>query len=497
MKKLMKRAVAMMLAALLLCGSLSAFAAEGTGSSASQSAASATSYEKFEALLEVFVENHIAGRDTERVLKETIKELLEKDPELFLELMDAMTSSGDEYSRYLTNEMWTELNTYKQYGGIGVTVAVVDSRVLVTEVMAGSAADEAGVKKGDCFVTVDGTDVSNLTLEAVTELVRGDVGKPVTLGLLRPSEGKTYQFTITRRELTSQTVYVQVLDDGAGYIRIVDFNGIGTYFEMVDAVTELEAEGVTNVIYDVRNNPGGDLLVVLNMIDYLVSQKDALICTLIGRDPATQKQEYRTTGKGTSFKNSVVLVNGNTISAAELFAVALQELGVATVVGTTTYGKAVGQTYFEVADGSALAVTTFEILSPKGEHYNTLGVRPNITVENPLLPVQLPKMEFFNHGNYTQAVSGSVNKVVLALEQRLVTMGYLMTADETFSSDTEQALRLYQKNAGLTVTGKLDLKTFQSISDTINVLKTYKTEQDDQLAAARKYLAEKSVAPAA
>ena len=167
----------------------------------------------------------------------------------------------------------------------------------------------------------------------------------------------------------------------------------------------------------------------------------------------------------------VILIDETTASAAELFAIALQEYDIAELVGKKTYGKAIGQQYFELEDGSEAIITAIQVTSPKGVKYNGVGVTPDYEVDNTEVPRELPDFIVFSHANYQQAVFGADNEAVEALEQRLVLLGVMREADSVFDQDTAQALAIYQKNMGLEQTGELDLLTFQSITDLVNAVK--------------------------
>ena len=443
-------------------------------------------YSKFEEVYELYKEYFYVEKDEEAILLDTLKTLLENDPELFGQVMDALMKSGDPYSRYSPPETVQAEQTAKQYGGVGMTVQPQDDgRILVVELNPGGAAETAGIQIGDQITAIDGVSVLNLTPEAAVELGRGEVGTNVTYSMYRASTGEMLSFTMVREQLTTVTVsYEFITDEQSGetyaYCRINDFLGMLTYVEFVQFIKDLQNNGVDRILFDIRNNPGGDLNIVLDLINYLIPGEGHLITTVVPRDES-QTQEVVTTGRGIETECMVILIDETTASAAELFAIALQEYDIAELVGKKTYGKAIGQQYFELEDGSEAIITAIQVTSPKGVKYNGVGVTPDYEVDNTEVPRELPDFIVFSHANYQQAVFWADNEVVEALEQRLVLLGVMREADSVFDQDTAQALAIYQKNMGLEQTGELDLLTFQSITDLVNAVKNVRYVHDDQL----------------
>ncbi len=443
-------------------------------------------YTKFEQVYDLYKQYYYVDKEEEAILLDTMKKLLETNPELFQEVMNALMKSGDPYSRYASPEKAQAEQTAKQYGGVGMTVQQQeDGRILLVELNPGGAAERAGLQIGDQITAIDGVNVLNLTVEAAVEIGRGEVDTEVTYSVYRASTGEILSFTMTREQLSTVTVTYEFETDAQtgvtyAYCRINDFTGMLTYIEFLEFIKDLQANKVDRILFDLRDNPGGDLNIVLDLINFLIPGEGHVITTVVPRDEA-QTQEFLTTGRGIETERMVILVNENTASAAELFAIALQEYKIATLVGKKTYGKAIGQQYFDLEDGSEAIITAIQVTSPKGVKYNGVGVTPDHEVENTEVPRELPAFIPFSHDNYTQAVQGADNEVVNALEQRLVLLGVMREADSVFDEDTAQALRIYQKNMGLEQTGLLDLTTFQSITDLVNVVKTVRYLHDDQL----------------
>jgi carboxyl-terminal processing protease len=439
-------------------------------------------FDKFKEIYDLYNEYYYVDKASEDMLLDTIKKLMEENPDLYRQFVDALMASGDKYSHYLDPEEVEALETQKIYGGIGVTVAIQAAGLTVTEVSPESPADLAGILQGDVIVSIDGHPVKNLTIDTVGELAHGEVGTKVTYNVLRPATGELLSFEMVREELTTVTVSYELKDDYA-ICRINDFSGLLTFFEFYDFLEAIQEAGIDDVIFDLRNNPGGDLTVVLDMLNYLIPGEGKPITTIIPRDES-KSVTYSTTGRGIKMGKMAILVDGHTASAAELFAVVLQEYQLATVIGTATYGKAIGQTYFTLDDGTIAAITTLQATTPTGRKYNELGVTPNVLLQNSETPRVLPACDPLNFDNFTSAKIGTESSATLALEQRLVLLGFLKEADTLFDGETADALTVFQSRAGLTVSGEFDRDTLISLTDTINYLKTITVKNDDQLAAA-------------
>lgn len=446
------------------------------------------SFDKFMAIYELYNEVYYTERDREQALLDALRLILESDPELFPTVANAFLQGGDRYSRYLSPERAEEEDNSKVYGGIGVTIDNTDGRLLIREFNSmDCAAQVAGMMVGDQITAIDGASILNLSMDAVAALARGDIGTEVTYSIYRASTGELLEFTMVREKMILQTVLYDFdeFTNAAGetevfaICRINDFEGFLTYLEFVEFKNICLEMNVRRILFDLRDNPGGDFDVTLELINWMIPEEGKRIVSILPRDEE-QAEVFETSGRGMETDRVVILVNENTASAAELFTIALQEHGVATVVGQQTFGKAVGQQVYDLTDGSRALITTIQIESPNGERYNGVGVLPDEVVKNTETQRPMPGFLPFHHDNYQQAVPGADNEVVEALEQRLMVLGMMTYADRSFGEETAQALRLYQRSMGLEETGALDLLTFQSITDLVNLVKNVKTYHDDQ-----------------
>ena len=287
---------------------------------------------------------------------------------------------GDQWSAYYTAEQTAaieedEANTYV---GIGVTYSIEETtKYQITGVTAGGPADLAGILPGDVLVSADGIQVS--TLESTDELaaiVKGEAGTTVTIVVKRGEEELTFQ--ITRDTVRTYSVTSALLENGVGYIAIADFDS-GVDEEVAAHLQSLRDQGAKGFVFDVRNNPGGYLKMMCNSLDTLLPE--GIVITTV--DKAGGETPY-TSDADCLDMPLVVVTNEYSISAAEFFAAALQEYGVAEVVGQKTSGKGYSQQTFNLGDGSSLHISTTRYYTPKGNSLAETGVTPDQLVEMPL-----------------------------------------------------------------------------------------------------------------
>ena len=297
--------------------------------------------------------------------------------ELYNAAAAAMVKSiGDKWSYFMNAEEYEayKLSSSNEYSGIGVSVKVNSSGEFeVFSVEESSPAANAGIAVGDIITAIDGEDVSDKTLEDVSLLIRSKVNKdfPMTL----ESGGDTKTVTVACEIIYKNPVSSRLLDGNIGYIKISNFEA-GSSENTKKAIEQLLQTGATSFIFDVRNNPGGLLTELVDLLDYILPEGDLFI--------SVDKEGHETvqTSDKVSLKNKmIVLVNGNSYSAAEFFAAALQEYNWATVVGEQTTGKARSQITIELSDGSAVHISTHKYLTPnRVDLAETGGVTPDVAV---------------------------------------------------------------------------------------------------------------------
>lgn len=283
----------------------------------------------------------------------------------------------DPHAAYYTKEQYTEkiseLNGNLTGIGIRVFLQELDEetdQIVIFEVMEGSPAEGAGVKAGDIIYSVDGVLYSELGYEETVNRIIGDAGTSVTFEVMRNKRVK--EFTIERKLFESQLVSYKISDTNAnvGYIRIYEF-GTSAVAQFKRAVESLKTQGATKLVFDVRNNPGGELTTITSILDYLLPEGPIITMT----DKSGESTVYN------SDKNEValpmaVLANGSTASAAELFTASLVDYDKAIFVGNKTYGKGTVQTTYELSDKSAVKFSTQHYLPPSGISFDGIGLYP-------------------------------------------------------------------------------------------------------------------------
>ncbi len=287
---------------------------------------------------------------------------------------------GDRYYSYYTKEEWLLEYNASMGNAIGIGVYVVmteDGLIQVARVMANTPASSAGLQDGDIITAVDGQKVAEIGYATAVDLVLGEVGTTVSFDVLRGEE--MWEIDVTRGNYEPQTVFANVvtMSDGTevGYIHIVQFEGT-TPKQLIAAVEGLMAAGVKGLAFDVRDNPGGDLSAILQILDYLLPEGP--LVHIVSKDESENETYYSDASE--IDLPMVVLTNGHTASAAELFTSALKDYEKAETVGQQTYGKGCGQEGKVLSDGSVLFLTTFLYNPPFSENYDGIGIPADYVV---------------------------------------------------------------------------------------------------------------------
>lgn len=287
---------------------------------------------------------------------------------------------GDKYAAYYNKEEYVDMTekTSGNYCGIGAYVSqnATTGAIMVIQPLEGSPALEAGLKSGDVISRIDGRDVTGEDLSAVVSWMKGEAGTKVNLTIIRQGENKPLEFTITRAEIESRTVSSEMLDHKIGYIAVSSFEEV-TKNQFRDALEKLEQQGEKGLIIDLRDNGGGLLSTAVDMLDRLLPE-GVVVYTM---DKRGKKIEYSSDGKESFDKPVAILVNGNSASASEVFSGAMQDYEKAVLVGTTTFGKGIVQSVFDLSDGTALKLTTSKYYTPKGRNIHDTGLEPDVEVE--------------------------------------------------------------------------------------------------------------------
>jgi carboxyl-terminal processing protease len=281
----------------------------------------------------------------------------------------------DKYTTYMDPDVFkTYIETSEgKFAGIGVNVAIdkFDQRVTVASPpFKGFPADKAGILAGDKIIAVNGTNITGYELQEAVALIKGVEGTSVVLSIFRESEAAIFDVEITREIVEVPTVFEKRFGD-LGYIMITAFDRVTTE-QFLKAYNQMKADGVKGFIVDVRNNPGGLLSVVADIADILIPES-----------PIVSTKDKN--GRGDVYKSDAnwveaplaIIINGNSASASEVLAGAVQDTGVGVLVGTQSYGKGVVQNIYPLPDGSAIKVTISKYYTPNGICVDGVGLTPD------------------------------------------------------------------------------------------------------------------------
>ena len=284
----------------------------------------------------------------------------------------------DPYSVYYSKE---ELESMEEsisgaYSGIGATLTQDPDtgELSVVSCFDGTPAQEAGLQPGDVITGWNGNSVEGMELSELVSKIKTDPEEQLTLEIER--DGEILEVELTRREVQIPTVEYEMLDDQIGYIRLVEFDEV-TADQFKEALEDLENQNMEKLIIDVRNNPGGVLQVVCDMLDQLLPE-GLIVYT---EDKNGNRKEYTSDEEHQFTRPLAVLANENSASASEIFAGAIQDYGIGTIVGTTTFGKGIVQRTFYLSDGTGVKLTVAKYYTPKGHDIHKKGITPDVETE--------------------------------------------------------------------------------------------------------------------
>lgn len=296
-------------------------------------------------------------------------------------LYQGLFSNLDIYSTYYTAEEYDELYNMEingNYCGIGATLTQnMDTMVVeVIKVQKGSPAEAAGMEAGDLLIKADEYEATTMELSEFVTHLRGEAGTSVTVEVYRESDEQYHTFEMVRAPLEVEAVEYELLDNNIGYIQITEFIGT-TPDHFKAAIADLQSQGMTSMIIDLRDNPGGLLTAVGDCLDVILPE-----CLLTyTEDRYGNRAELMADDPDAIDLPMVVLINGNSASASEIFAAAVSDYEVATLLGTTSYGKGIVQSMQELSDGSAVKMTTSKYFTPNGVCIHEVGITPDVELE--------------------------------------------------------------------------------------------------------------------
>lgn len=327
---------------------------------------------------------------SDRAVEKKAGELLDLIDEYYYEDIDndalaegmyagIVSGLGDPYSSYFTAEEYASFNesTTGIYYGIGtvLTQSAESKIVTILHVYPGTPAEEAGLRDGDVIAKVGDIEAESMELSELTTHIKGEQGTRVHMEILRTGHNGYLEFDVERREIEVPTVEYQLLEENVGLIQITEFSS-ATPEQFDHAIQDLKGQGMTSMIVDLRNNPGGVLQSVCAMLDEILPEG----LVVYTEDKYGSRSDYKSDANCMDIPMAV-LINGNSASASEIFAGAIKDYEYGTLIGTTTFGKGIVQSIIPLEDGSALKVTMAKYFTPKGNYIHEKGIEPDIELE--------------------------------------------------------------------------------------------------------------------
>lgn len=316
--------------------------------------------------------------------KEYIGEL-DEDKMIETALKGYVAGLGDKYTEYLTEDELEDLmvSVNGNYVGIGIYMTKNDDGdILVLLPIEGSPAEEANLQIGDIIKKVDDKECNGLELTEVSNMVKGEEGTKVKLEILRDKE--TFSVDIERRKVEIKYIDSKVIEGNIGYIEMLGFEE-GCTAKVKEALEEFKKQNINSLIIDLRDNGGGLVSEAISLSELFVPRENVILKTY---DKDNKETVTKSTNLNAEKMNLVVLVNEDSASATEIFAAAIQDNNVGTIIGTTTFGKGIMQEIEPLSIGGAIKITIEEFRTPKGNKIHEVGITPNIEVENEELKVE-------------------------------------------------------------------------------------------------------------
>jgi len=359
--------------------------------------------------------------------------------------------SADDYGRYVEQ-------IEGAFGGIGIALTLEDGAPVVVQVFPDTPAARGGLRPWDLILEADGQGLIGLGLNEIVARLRGQPGSMVTLRVKRPGLEQPFSLQLVREIIRVRSVQSRMLAPGVGYLRITGFQA-ETAAEARRALEDLRAQGIRGLILDLRDNGGGLLDQAIEVSSLFLPQGP--VVRIRGRAGVSDFRH----GQGRGFDLPlVVLVNGRTASAAEVVAGAIQDYRAGLLVGTRTFGKGTVQSLFPLSDGGAVKLTTARHFTPVGRTIHGVGLQPDEVVAEAERTALLPEPTILLQ--YRRPLTrGLVGLDVLSLQQRLNQLGLTGGEEDGVMGEvTGNAVREFQRSAGLPVTGIVDAATVDALN---------------------------------
>ena len=333
-----------------------------------------------------YVDGTFNRLDWQKTRMELLKRNYGSRQEAYVAIRSTLRKLGDPYTRFMDPQQFQSLNnqTSGEMSGVGIRLEANPrtKQLTVAEAIENSPASKAGIKTGDVIVEIDGKSTKSMTLDGAISLIRGEIGKSITLKIARSGKSP-FDIPLTRAQIEVSSVFSAVKQEGAlkvGYIRLSEFSSHSSE-QMQKAIKNLNSQQVSAYVLDMRGNPGG-LLQASVEIARMWLDNGTIVKTV---DRKGGNEDFRAVQGALTQLPMAVLVDGNSASASEILAGALKDNRRAQIVGAQTFGKALVQSVHSLSDGSGMAVTVAHYYTPNGTDIGHKGVTPDVKVGLSLL----------------------------------------------------------------------------------------------------------------
>lgn len=429
----------------------------------------------FDSLMEYIEKNYKLGITREELMQSAISEMLKENPELYTDMVSGAVKVLDENSHFYKPEEFEAVNEDVSgiYAGIGMYVHQNGTEVMLGEAIKGAPAENSGLRVGDIVVAVNGTDVRGHAIDKVTSLIKGPTGTDVSITVLR--NGREYTYTLKRAVVKINPVEFEIIDDtDIGYIKLSSFNA-NTNDAIDEAMKYFGENKVSKIILDLRNNLGGYLDAAVHLASYFIPDGKLVVT----QEYVNEKDNINHYADKTDYKfKTVVLINEYSASASEVVSSAVRDYKTGILVGRTSYGKGTIQAPFLLRCLNYLWLTIGKYYTPEHKEIHKVGIEPDYYIAN-----STKKFDMNNVPKYeiTRVLKkGDVGEDVLAVEKRLVELGYLLSADDEYDENTVSAVKSFQSSIELFSYGKADITTQIKINDVLSEMDVVDDRQYDK-----------------
>jgi carboxyl-terminal processing protease len=455
-------------------GTLEKLDPEATDASAMQSPATSASSQlsskdlkKIENIYKLIENKYIATVDHDKLLNGAIQGMLNALEDPYTVYMDA--AEAEQFNESINSS----------FEGIGAEVSIDNGQIVIVAPIKGSPAEKAGIQANDIILSVNGEKLEGLTLTQAVLKIRGPKGTQARIELKREGFMNSIFVVVVRDKIDVDTIKANMLENGIGKIEIQQFS-TNTADRFKEELAKLEAQGLKGLIIDVRNNPGGLLDVVSEIIEQFVPAGK----TILQIENRSGNREPKISNGSSKYYPVSVLINKGSASASEILAASLKETIGSAIVGETTFGKGTVQVTFgkELGDDSNLKMTAYKWLTPTGTWIHKIGIEPTAVVAQP---------DFFKVILLSKAMTlkpDMIHDDIKNLQLILKGLGYRVDREDGyFSKGTSEIVKLFQQKNNLAVTGQVDVKTASALEKAI-IQEIRNPENDLQLKEAIRQL---------